>query len=83
MIDRQVLLSDLQDVLKTIESDLITRSDLADLPEVRDWDEELCLLLAPFEPLPPLNFWQRVQRRLAASLALLRQAASEFLLAGS
>ena len=37
MINRKELLSDLQAVLKTIEADLIARSDLDELPEVRDW----------------------------------------------
>ena len=37
MIDRKALLSDLQDLLKSIEADLIARSNLDDLPEVGDW----------------------------------------------
>ena len=37
MIDRKALLADLQDVLKSIESDLTARSDLDDIPEVREW----------------------------------------------
>ncbi len=37
MINRQELLSDLQTLLRTLEDDLIARSDSDELPDVRDW----------------------------------------------
>lgn len=37
MIDRQKLLSDLQALLRTVEADLLARSEDAELPEVSGW----------------------------------------------
>jgi len=40
MINRQALLSDLQSLLRTIEADLLERSDSAEVPEVGRWLRE-------------------------------------------
>lgn len=37
MVDREKLLSDLQSVLRTLEADLLDRSDSDEVPEVREW----------------------------------------------
>ncbi|MEO2033802.1 MAG: BREX-2 system adenine-specific DNA-methyltransferase PglX [Planctomycetaceae bacterium] len=37
MVDREKLLSDLQAVLRTLEADLLDRSDSDEVPEVREW----------------------------------------------
>ena len=37
MVDREKLLSDLQSVLRSLEADLLDRSDSDEVPEVREW----------------------------------------------